>query len=111
MGTGFDYGSLLNIYPAETKSRKLNQLYLRLVKARGGRTCSLCLGKGVTSEKTQNEIPIIALTGSGDECIVETDLLIHGDMQQVIRKTTIRVPAGRECTPGFSRPIAPARHC
>lgn len=106
MDTGFDYGSLVNILAVEMKLRKFNQLYLRLEKARGARTCSLCMGKGVNLEKTQYGILIITLDGSGDECTTATEMPAHyGDRLQVIRQITIRAAAVQECTPGFSRPI------
>lgn len=101
MGTGFDYASLTNIHSAEFNSMKFSQLYLRLTKLRGAKTCTLCSGKGTHMEEIQSPFPTIALDGSGSA----TDLLTRGeDRLEVIRQTTIRAPATQECTPGFSRP-------
>lgn len=105
MGTDFDYASLTNIHNVEFNSLKFNQLYLRLMKLRGAKTCTLCSGNGTYMEKIRSPLPTIALDGSGSECAIATDLLTRGeDRLEVIRQTTIRAPATQECTPGFSRP-------
>lgn len=103
MSSGFDHGSLANVHTVELKSQESSQAYLRLLKLRGAKTCTICAGKGRYLEKTRSPPPTIALDGGGRQCVTATALL--GDCLEVIRKTTIRAPATQVITSGFSRPI------
>lgn len=48
------------------------------------------------------DLPVIALDGSGSECVATTELLQR--CLEVVRRTTIRAPSTQEKTAGFLRP-------
>ncbi|CAN0298326.1 unnamed protein product, partial [Pylaiella littoralis] len=98
MSSAFDYGSLVNVHTIELKSQEFSQIYLKLMKLRGGKTCTQCAGRGTYLEKTESPLPTIALDDSGRESAPATELL------EVIRQTSIRARSTQESTPGFSRP-------